>query len=220
MRINSKYTGLVISWIIRGVCRTLRLEITDDAGLITPGIARPVLWTGWHNRMFMLPWMYQRWSGHMPCIILSSPSSDGQIIADTCAQFRLEAARGSSSRPEKGMSALIKLAAKVKAGYNVGITPDGPRGPCYHLNPGVLKLAQLTGAPIMPVHIRFEKCWQFKTWDHFILPMPFSRVRVTFDELVTIPRELDEADFEQMRLSVQGIMRSGADMQMPDVSPA
>ena len=210
MRIRFKHTGLLISWIIRGICRTLRLEITDHAGLISPGLTTPVLWTGWHNRMFMLPWMYQRWSGQMPCIILCSASSDGQIIADTCAQFNLEAARGSSSRPEKGMSALIKLATRVKAGYNVGITPDGPRGPCYHLHPGVLKLAQLTGASIMPVHIQFEKFWQLKTWDRFILPKPFSRVLITFDDLVAIPRMLDEADFEQKRQTVEALMRSGA----------
>ena len=210
MRIRFQHTGLVFSWLIRGICRTLRMEVVDHAGILRPEPQAPVIWTFWHNRIFMLPWLYERFSGHIPCIILSSPSNDGQIIADMCEQFSLEAARGSSSKPEKGMSALIKLATKMKAGYSVGITPDGPRGPCYQLNPGVLKLAQLTGTAIMPVHLQFESVWQFKTWDRFMVPKPFSRVRVVFDERMIIPRHLNEAEFETQRLAVEKVLQSGA----------
>ena len=95
--------------------------------------------------MFLIPWLHHEWFANVPGTILTSPSGDGQIIADVCEAFGIEAERGSSSKPEKGMSALIALAAKAREGYEIGITPDGPRGPLHRVQPGIVKLAQLTG---------------------------------------------------------------------------
>jgi hypothetical protein len=210
MRIRFKHTGLVVSWLLRGVGASLRYEVIDRAGLLQAKPRETLIWAFWHNRMFLIPYIHQRWFPDIPGCILSSPSGDGQIIADVCAQFDLEAARGSSSKPEKGMSALIKLAEKVKAGYDVGITPDGPRGPCYQMNPGLLKLAQLTGARIMPAHVQYEKWWEFKTWDRFQFPKPFSKVRIILDDPMSIPRRMDEAVFEQCRTELEAKLRAGA----------
>ena len=157
--------------------------------------------------MFLLPYVHERWFPHIPGCILSSPSGDGQIIADVCEAFGMEAARGSSSKPDKGMSALIKLAEKVKAGYDIGITPDGPRGPIYELHPGMLKLAQLTGARILLAHVSYGSYWEFKTWDRFQLPKPFSTVRFRLDEPIAVPRKLNEADFETMRLAIEAQLK-------------
>ena len=104
------------------------------------------------------------------------------------------------------MSALIKLAEKVKAGYDIGITPDGPRGPLYQMHPGALKLAQLTGARIMTVRINYESYWEFGTWDRFQLPKPFSKLRITLDSPVAIPRKVDEAQFESTRVDLEGAL--------------
>lgn len=207
-RIRFQHTGKVASWLIRGIAETLTLEVIDHAKILRSKIRPPLIWTFWHNRMFLIPYLHELWLPDVPGCILSSPSGDGQIIADACAAFRLEAVRGSSSR--KGMSALITLAEKVKAGYDVGITPDGPRGPCYHLNPGPLKLAQLTGALILPIHVHYDEAWEFKTWDRFQLPKPFSKARIILDHPVEIPRKLDDATFEQMRLSIEQTMQAGA----------
>jgi hypothetical protein len=207
-RIRFQHTGKVASWLIRGIAETLTLEVIDHAKILRSKIRPPLIWTFWHNRMFLIPYLHELWLPDVPGCILSSPSGDGQIIADACAAFRLEAVRGSSSR--KGMSALITLAEKVKAGYDVGITPDGPRGPCYRLSPGPLKLAQLTGALIMPIHVQYDDPWEFKTWDRFQLPKPFSKARIILDQPVAIPRKLDEAAFEQMRLGIEQTMQAGA----------
>jgi len=209
-RIRFQHTGLVLSWLLRGIGASLRYEVIDRAGLLKAQPREALIWVFWHNRMFLVPYLHQRWFPDIPGCILSSPSGDGKIIADVCEQFDLEAARGSSSKPEKGMSALIKLAEKVKAGYDIGITPDGPRGPCYQLNPGPLKLAQLTGARIMPAHVQYESCWEFKTWDRFQLPKPFSKVRIILDDPISIPRRLDEAQFEQHRRQIESVLRAGA----------
>ena len=208
MKIRFQHTGKIASWLIRGIAETLTLEVIDHAEILRSRIRPPLIWTFWHNRMFLIPYLHELWLPDVPGCLLSSPSGDGQIIADACAAFRLEAVRGSSSR--KGMSALITLAEKVKAGYDVGITPDGPRGPCYHLNPGPLKLAQLTGALILPIHVHYDEAWEFKTWDRFQLPKPFSKARIILDHPVEIPRKLDDATFEQMRLSIEQTMQAGA----------
>ncbi|MFO1484913.1 MAG: lysophospholipid acyltransferase family protein [Verrucomicrobiaceae bacterium] len=211
MRSRFKHSGILFSWIIRIVCRTLWVDLTDHAGVARPDRREPVICAFWHDRIFMLPWIRKTWCENMPCIVLSSASRDGQIITDVCSQFGLEAARGSSSKPEKGLNAVIELATKMKAGFDVGITPDGPRGPRHTINPGLLKLAQITGKGILPVHIQFEKYWQLKTWDRFIVPKPFSHVHVTLDKLITIPRGLDKAEFEEHRQNLEDQMRAAAE---------
>jgi lysophospholipid acyltransferase (LPLAT)-like uncharacterized protein len=204
-KIRIRNLGKIVAWLIRAIGSTLRFEVEDRAGAFATG--RPGwIWAFWHNRMFVIPYIHDRWFAHIPGAILSSPSGDGQIIADACAEFGFEAARGSSSKPQKGLGALILLAEKVKEGRDVGITPDGPRGPCYELQPGLLKLAQLTGGAIVPVRVEYRHALRFKTWDAFLLPLPFSRVKVIFEPLVTVPRKLDEAAFEKQRLALQTVL--------------
>ena len=208
MKIRFKHTGKLVAWLLRGVGATLQFEVEDRAGILTSTEPRePLIWVFWHNRMFVIPYIHERWFPHIPGCILSSPSGDGQIIAEVCEEFGLEAARGSSSKPDKGRAALIKLADKVRDSYDVGITPDGPRGPLYEMHPGPLKLAQLTGAKIMPVEVHYDASWEFPTWDKFQLPRPFTRVRMVLQEPVGIPRRLSEEDFERQRVDIEGRLR-------------
>ena len=208
MKIRFKHTGRVLAKVIRSVAETLTFEMVDHARILRHRARPPLIWTFWHNRMFLIPYMHQLWVPDMPGCILSSPSGDGQIIADVCCEFGLRPVRGSSSR--KGLSALITLADLVRQGFDVGITPDGPRGPCYHLNPGPLKLAQLTGSLILPMHVQYDRPWTLKTWDRFQIPRPFSKVRLILGEAIPIPRRLDEAEFEQKRREVELTLRAGA----------
>lgn len=204
-KIRIRHLGKIVAWLIRAIGATLRFEVEDRADAFATG-RHGWIWAFWHNRMFVIPYIHDRWFAHIPGAILSSPSGDGQIIADACAEFGFEAARGSSSKPQKGLGALILLAEKVKEGRDVGITPDGPRGPCYELQPGLLKLAQLTGGAIVPVRVEYSRALRFKTWDAFLLPLPFSRVKVIFEPLVHVPRKLDEAAFEEQRLTLQTVL--------------
>jgi Kdo2-lipid IVA 3' secondary acyltransferase len=204
VKIRFQHTGRAVAWLLRGIASTLRYEVEDRAGILrSTAVREPLIWAFWHNRMFLIPYVHERWFPHIPGCILSSPSGDGQIIADVCAAFGLEAARGSSSKPDKGMSALIRLAEKVKQGCDIGITPDGPRGPLYELHPGILKLAQLTGAAILPCHVEYDRCWEFGTWDRFQLPKPFTTAHFRLDEPFHVPRKLPEQEFEQARLALE-----------------
>ena len=93
--------------------------------------------------------------------------------------------------------------------HDIGITPDGPRGPKYHMNMGVIKLAQLTGGKLMPVHIRFDRAFRFGTWDGFLLPLPFSGVEVEFGVPYTVPRRMTEEECETQRAALEKIMVEG-----------
>lgn len=201
-KIRIKNAGKIIALFMRAICSTMKFEVEDKAGVFTPGRGNHI-WAFWHNRMFVIPYLHDRWFPHYPGAILSSPSADGQIIADICATFGFVAARGSSSKPQKGLSALITMADQLKEGRDVGITPDGPRGPKYQMQPGIIKLAQLTGATIVPARVEYSHAIHFKTWDAFMLPLPFSTVKVTFEPSVTVPRRMDEAEFETHRARLE-----------------
>ena len=191
---------------MRGIAMTMRFEVIDKAGVFDSN-RTGMIWAFWHNKMFLIPWLHDAWFGHIPGTILTSPSGDGQIIADVCAEFGIEAARGSSSKPQQGMSALIALAGKVREGYDIGITPDGPRGPAFTLQPGIVKLGQLTGGAILPIRIRYSRSLIFKTWDRFELPLPWSTASIVFDPPVVIPRRLSEEEFEAERQALEAALR-------------
>lgn len=207
-KIRIQSAGKILAWLMRGIGATLRFDIEDRAGAFG-GFRDGFIWAFWHDRMFLVPWFHERWFGHVPGTILTSPSGDGQIIADVCAEFGIEAERGSSSRPQQGMSALIALAEKVREHYDIGITPDGPRGPKHTIQPGIIKLAQLTSGRIMPVHIHYSRAIRFNTWDEFLLPLPFARVRMVFDTPLSVPRRMSENEFEAHRQKLESILRSG-----------
>lgn len=205
-KIRIKNIGKVIALLMRGIAATLRFEVVDKAGAFNTS-RTGWIWAFWHNRMFVIPYVHELWFAHIPGAILSSPSGDGQIIADVCATFGFEAARGSSSKPQKGLSALIMMAEKVKEGRDIGITPDGPRGPMYQLQPGIIKLGQLTGGTIVPVRVEYSRALRIKkSWDHFMLPLPFSTVRVIFEPTMTVPRKMTEEEFEAERLKLEQAM--------------
>src|SRR4051812_16133091 len=157
--------------------------------------------------MFLIPWLRENLIPGQEGAFLTSPSGDGEIIAQACSDFKLKPVRGSSSRG--GAQAMVQLAKYVKSGHDIGITPDGPRGPRYRMNMGVIKLAQLTGAKVMPVHMRFDRAWRLRTWDGFRLPVPFSTVEIEFAQPFTVPRHMTEQECEQQRAELERVMREG-----------
>lgn len=205
-KIRLKNPGTPVAWLIRTIGNTLKYRVINKAGMTYPSQERHI-WVFWHNRMFLIPWMRQNIVPGQDGAFLTSPSGDGAIIAEACSQFGLKPVRGSSSK--RGAQAMVELAHYIKTGHDIGITPDGPRGPRYHMNMGVIKLAQLTGAKLMPVHIRFEKAIPFKTWDRFLLPVPFSNVEIEFGESFTVPRRMTEEECEQQRFNLEQLMIEG-----------
>ena len=105
----------------------------------------------------------------------------------------------------------IEQKRALQDGQDVCLTPDGPRGPRYKIQPGVIKLAESTRAPIVPIHATYSSAWRLKTWDRFVIPKPFSRVHVIFDEMHFVPPKIDDETFENSRKQLQTILLNGAD---------
>jgi lysophospholipid acyltransferase (LPLAT)-like uncharacterized protein len=103
----------------------------------------------------------------------------------------------------------MELIRLVDSGFDVGITPDGPRGPRYTFNPGAITLAQKTGAKILPIRVIYSKYWRLKSWDGFMIPKPFSRVEVTLLPFETVRPTDNEETFEAERDRIAAVLREG-----------
>lgn len=208
---KSEIIGTLAGWAMRIWCKTLRYEVYDRCGVTNPADPMtPVIYALWHNRIFTMPPIWWRTGGKMrKSVVLTSASKDGAILSAAMAVFGLGAVRGSSSR--RAVAALIGMKRAIQEGLDICITPDGPRGPRYVFHAGVIKLAESTGAPIVPIHLKFTSAWHLKTWDKLVIPKPFSHVTVVFDELVVIPPKLSATEFDAQRERVEKILLAGVD---------
>jgi lysophospholipid acyltransferase (LPLAT)-like uncharacterized protein len=191
--------------------RTLRFEIDDRAAIVgAPPRARFIA-AVWHNRLFLFPYVIRRFLPHRRGAGLVSPSRDGAILADVLNRFGLGAVRGSSSR--RGAAALLELAEVIAQGGEAGITPDGPRGPAYELGPGIVVLAQMSSADVLPINMEFTSYWRLNSWDRFILPKPFSTVRLIFGARYQVRATASDEEFEAERVRLQETMMSLVEMR-------
>jgi hypothetical protein len=138
--------------------------------------------------------MYFRYSR---AVILVSRSFDGELVARILELFRFKTVRGSSSRGAR--EGLFGLKAVLKNGGTAIFTADGPRGPIYRTKMGPIRLAALTGAPIGAFHLQPQHAWSLPSWDHFLLPMPFTRIAVSWARWTSVPADLAEDKFENKR---------------------
>jgi len=145
----------------------------------------------WHDRLFVSGLVGRRFF-RRPINALISTSKDGGWLVAFFRLMGLKAVRGSSSK--RGAAALMTLTRVVRAGEHAGITPDGPKGPARVCKTGVVGLAKLTGRPIILMGLDYACCWRLRNWDRFALPLPFSRVDVTFEDFPGPRREEDDAE--------------------------
>ena len=185
----------------------MRLRIVDQCGISRGELQKPVIWTFWHNRILMVPVAHARVCRERRATVITSASKDGDILAGVMARFGVDSVRGSSSK--RGGIALRELVAAMKTGQDIGITPDGPRGPLYHLNPGVIKLAQMTKYQVMPVFVEYSRCWKTRSWDGFRIPKPFSTVTLTFGNLYEVEATRTDEEFEAERVRLEELLRNG-----------
>ena len=182
----------------------ITLRITDQgAEALEPLWAerRPLIYAVWHGRILMVPWLnvrLRRTRGARLARVLASRSRDGELVARWVQRFGLAVVRGSSSRG--GAQALRALAAAVRAGEDVAVVPDGPRGPAERVQPGVVVLAALTGAPVVPFGFSARPARRLHSWDRFMVPLPFARAAVVFGAAAVVSRE---ADRETARIDLE-----------------
>jgi len=143
----------------------------------------PVAIVLWHNRLFLAAEIVRRYRQGRPAYALVSASQDGAWLTAFFSLAGMRTVRGSSSR--LGREAATALVEVLKAGYDVGITPDGPRGPCYEVKAGGIIVARRAHAPMLLIGAEFESAWRLRSWDRFYLPKPFSRVRMRCEVVTT-----------------------------------
>jgi lysophospholipid acyltransferase (LPLAT)-like uncharacterized protein len=143
-----------------------------------------------------------------PHVVIVSGSKDGELVAVTCEKFGNVVARGSSTRGgKKAMTEMIKF---VEEGYPAAITIDGPKGPAKEVKPGIIKIAELTGAMIVPYGIYPEKFWSFnKAWDKFRLPKPFTRVFVRYGDPIMVEPGLTAIKFTEVCEKIKESLAKG-----------
>ncbi len=198
-RTVQRLVGLLASLYIRLVHLTGRWEHRNDAplrALIASGA--PLIVAFWHGRLLMIPALRVR---ERPAVVLISQHRDGALIASAMPHFGIEAIRGSSTRG--GDAALRQLLRRIREGYAACITPDGPRGPRMRASAGIVHLARLSGAAIIPVTYGVSRRRVLKSWDRFIIALPFSRGVFCWGDPIRVPRNGSDADIEQARQALE-----------------
>ncbi len=142
----------------------------------------PFAFALWHAQLLPLVWYHR--AG--PTSMLVSAHGDGGLLAGAARAWGLGVISGSSTRG--GVGALRKMVRALGAGREIAVTPDGPRGPAGVAKAGVVAAAQLSGAPILPVAAWASSYWRARSWDGFLIPRPFARVRIVYDAPMTVPR--------------------------------
>lgn len=150
-----------------------------------------VIYAFWHSVM-LVPGLYLKNRGIQ---VLISQHRDGEYVAGALKYAGYETIRGSSTRG--GARALIQLAKKVINGHSVLITPDGPRGPRQIAQPGIIFLAKKSGRPIVPISVNVSRYWQLPSWDKFIIPKPFAKVTLSFENPIYIPPKINDQELDE-----------------------
>ena len=170
----------------------------------------PVIFCVWHNRLAISMVAYFRFAQKIwpapGLAAMISASKDGGLLATVLKKFGVQPVRGSTSR--RGRQALLESTTWLEKQFNVAITPDGPRGPCYQVQDGIIALAQVTGIPIVPVSGVIRGKIILAGWDKFQVPLPFARCSIHFGEMICVPREISDVEKGKIRERLRSAMMS------------
>ena len=169
------------------VCKSSKNEIL--------ALEEPVIITLWHNRLFLAGEWQRRFRENRKCFGLISGSKDGAWLEAFYLWSGIHAVRGSSNRG--GSKAIRGLVRKLKDGHDIGITPDGSQGPQYTAKPGGLLVAKVASSPMLLLSFEYGKHFKLKSWDRFVIPLPFSRVLVR-TKLFWVDEKLEKHSMEQV----------------------
>ncbi len=196
-----RFSAWLSSLVIHLIGWTLRMTVEDRGGILDQPGHPPVIIAFWHNRTALMAYFYERYCRGRTALTFISRSRDGQFITDVAARFGIKAVRGSTSR--HGTSAMLS-AIRAASDQNVDlvITPDGPRGPRYQIQPGLIRLAQATQRPIVAVTYRLEWKRELDSWDRFHVPLPFSACRLITGDPIFVPEDASEAELAAIRARV------------------
>lgn len=203
---SEAFHGLLYRFV-RAYSATFRLEVVNEKPWMDHlRHGGCVLLCTWHQQFFAAIRHFQNYRDHKPSLMISR-SRDGAIIAGVARRTGWRTALGSSSNG--GAEALKEMVRNMRESRLGGHVLDGPRGPAGKIKPGVIRLAHETDAVIVPFYIRADRAWYFNSWDNFLLPKPFSRVTLTYGEMIRFNPTTDPDEFEGQRRRLEAIMTPG-----------
>ena len=207
---HQRLAAALIYVMVRLVSATIRYEWRDNCEMLMADSTKPVIFCIWHNRLALcleVSRVYLR-GIKRPCKLAAmvNASKDGGMLSRVLEHYGAQPVRGSSSR--RGRQALLELVSWGERGYDIAITPDGPRGPCYKVQEGVIALAQLTGQPIVVVSYHLTWKIRLKSWDRFQIPLPFTKCLMHLTPPIHVPRELSEEERARLRAEVEARLKS------------
>lgn len=209
----AKIASKLIEGYIRLVDSTTRWEVIGYENFERAGAGRRgLILAFWHGRLLMAP-CARRYTDEKVYMLISA-HRDGDIIAQGVKSFGIEFIRGSSVNPKKpakdksGAPAVVQMSAALKEGCIVGFTPDGPRGPAERVQPGVVRIAQKTGAPVLPGAYSVSRAIELKTWDRFLLAAPFSKGVFIVGEPIYVDDTADPNAIENARARIENALNS------------
>ncbi len=204
-RIQIPFIAAAVFSIIRTLGPTLRYEVFGwHHAEKVYGAKKQCIWAFWHRVIIPIVWWYRNHG----VVVMNTTAFDGQWTRKVIEWLGFGTAQGSSSRG--GLRGLAVMARRIEEGKDCAFTIDGPRGPRYIAKPGPVMLARKTGAPIMVFHVSVDRGKTFeKTWDHFLLPMPFARAVIFFAPPIYVPKdagvELMEAKHAEMQRELERV---------------
>jgi lysophospholipid acyltransferase (LPLAT)-like uncharacterized protein len=205
------------AWLVRLLTNTLRVRHQDHErveDLVSRG--ERIVLSFYHRRLILMPQAYpfrRRGSAgeRRGVAILSSDSKDGERSAATWRWFGIHAVRGTAG--DRGAQALVRMIQAVRQDWDLGITVDGPRGPCQEVKPGVLAVSRKTGAWIVPVCVGYARAWKLRTWDALLVPKPFTEVVVRYGTPFQVPPEGPEAAYrDRLQADLDGLEAWAAEL--------
>ena len=165
----------------------------------------PVIFVFWHGRLLPLVHVH-RGQG---AVVLVSEHGDGEYVTRILRRLGFGTVRGSSTRGGvRGLKGLIRAA---RGGHDLAVTPDGPRGPNREFKPGAVTVARMTGLPLIPIGVGGSAGWRADSWDRFLVPRPFSTVRVAYGPPCMVGRDAGEQEVVD---TVRKLSRTLADLSV------
>ncbi len=196
--IKWKLVGILGKLLVDFIFSTSIIEIKGQKPLENLMKSRKYIMAIWHSRIMLVSYLFKGTNAS----ILVSRSDDGEIIARILQAQGHETVRGSTSKG--GLRAMSKLIKDLKNKRRPGaIIPDGPRGPRFQVQPGVIMLAKKTGYPIIPASYSAKKIKVFSSWDRFVLPYPFTRCRMVFGKPIPVSPDADPVGLENCRKALE-----------------
>jgi len=157
----------------------------------------------WHQRMSY----HFHYFGSRHVTMMISQSRDGEYAARVAQWLGFRNVRGSSTRG--GTLAMRQLIREIERGHTAGILADGPLGPPRVAKIGSVILAQKTGAPMIPVLWGADRCWILNTWDRYLVPKPFAKIALRYEDPIWVPSDAKREDLERYRLQLERQLNEG-----------